>query len=228
MHVITQIQEALDSAGFCTVEGVIESKRLEALVRGIGVETLHDRAGTRQLHQRNPVVAEFLRSDVVRECLHSFIPGAFAVRTILFDKTAESNWAVSWHQDLAICVREKHEVAGFGRWSVKDGAVHVHPPIAVLERMVTVRFHLDDCGEDNGPLQVIPGSHRGGRLSPEEIVRWREQSASVTCIVQRGGAVIMKPLLLHSSAVARNPKHRRVLHVEFAADSLPHPLEWIR
>jgi hypothetical protein len=33
----------------------------------------------------------------------------------------------------------------------------VHPPAEILDKMLTLRVHLDDCGEENGPLRVIPG-----------------------------------------------------------------------
>ena len=49
-----------------------------------------------------------------------------------------------WHQDLSIAVKERHEVAGFGPWSVKEG-VPVQPPVEILESMLTLRLHLDDC-----------------------------------------------------------------------------------
>ena len=36
------------------------------------------------------------------------------VRAILFDKRASDNWALGWHQDRTIAVRERYEVAGYG------------------------------------------------------------------------------------------------------------------
>ena len=29
--------------------------------------------------------------------------------------------------------------------------------------MLTARLHLDEVTEENGPLRVLPGSHRGGK-----------------------------------------------------------------
>jgi ectoine hydroxylase-related dioxygenase (phytanoyl-CoA dioxygenase family) len=92
--------------------------------------------------------------------------------------------------------------------------------------MLTVRLHLDDCDESNGALQVIPGSHQAGRLDPDAIAQCRIQKLPTICAVARGGAVLMRPLLLHSSSTAREPKHRRVVHLEFASDPLPGGLEW--
>ena len=43
------------------------------------------------------------------------------VRAILFDKTETTNWALGWHQDRTIVVRERIDIAGFGPWTVKAG-----------------------------------------------------------------------------------------------------------
>jgi hypothetical protein len=152
--------------------------------------------------------------------------GAHPVRGILFDKTRTANWKVAWHQDRSIAVKQRIEVPGYGPWSVKAGVQHVQPPIEVLDKMLTLRLHLDDCGEDNGPLCVIPGSHTGGILSDETIAMWRSGASPAKCICQAGGAVLMRPLLLHASASARLPGHRRVIHIEYAAALLAGGLEW--
>lgn len=46
------------------------------------------------------------------------------------------------------------------------------------------------------------------------------------CLVARGGAMLMRPLLLHSSSTALNPGHRRVLHFEYSSIDLPGGLKW--
>jgi len=55
------------------------------------------------------------------------------VRSVLFDKTAGRIGWCRGNQDLTIAVRERHDVVGWGPWSVKDGVVHVQPPREVLE-----------------------------------------------------------------------------------------------
>jgi ectoine hydroxylase-related dioxygenase (phytanoyl-CoA dioxygenase family) len=151
---------------------------------------------------------------------------ARVVRGLLFDKTPDANWKVAWHQDLSIAVRQRIEVPGFGPWSNKAGVTHVQPPVAVLENMITVRLHLDDCGPENGPLRVLPGSHSAGVLAPASIGQWTRDVAPVDCHVAAGGAVVMRPLLLHASSTANCPGHRRVVHLEFASGPLPGGLEW--
>jgi ectoine hydroxylase-related dioxygenase (phytanoyl-CoA dioxygenase family) len=151
---------------------------------------------------------------------------ARVVRSLLFDKNPAANWKVPWHQDLTIAVKERRDVDGFGPWSEKAGVTHAQPPVEVLERMVTVRLHLDDCGVENGPLRVLPGSHRLGVFEPANIGTARRELPEVTCTVAAGGVVVMRPLTLHASSPAERPGHRRVVHLEFAGEDLPGGLEW--
>src|SRR5262245_27210481 len=105
----------------------------------------------RNLFQGFPEVRRLAESAAIRALAEPMLgPVAFAVRGLFFDKTPEANWKVSWHQDLSIAVRHRIEVPGFGPWSVKAGVVHVQPPTEILERMIVVRVHLDDCSEQNG------------------------------------------------------------------------------
>lgn len=148
------------------------------------------------------------------------------VRSILFDKHADANWGVFWHQDLTIAVRNRTHVAGFHNWSTKAGVVHVQPPVSVLEHMLAIRIHLDDCFSENGALRVIPGSHAHGRLSAADTTDFTQRFPAKVCEVKAGDAILMRPLLLHSSGKASTLGHRRVLHFEFAACELPEPLQW--
>ncbi|MDF1839380.1 MAG: phytanoyl-CoA dioxygenase family protein [Planctomycetota bacterium] len=148
------------------------------------------------------------------------------VKGIYFDKTSEANWGVPWHQDLTIALAEQHAVVGFTNWTNKDGALHVQPPVSVLQDQVTLRIHLDDCEEADGALKVIPGSHRWGRLGPDRIRELRGQGNEVSCTARRGDVLLMSPLLLHASGKAMAPSRRRIVHVEYSAAVLPTPLEW--
>jgi len=180
--------------------------------------------------QRNllsvPSVQGLAMSRPVREIIEAVLgPRCFAVRGIFFNKTRSSNWKVVWHQDLTIAVRDRRDVDGFGPWTVKAGVLHVQPPAEIMGSILAIRLHLDESGPDNGPLRVIAGSHREGRLSAEQIGGWEKEN-SVTCTVPKGGALLMRPLLLHASSACAIPKSRRVIHLEFAATELPHGLEW--
>jgi len=167
------------------------------------------------------------RSDAVRSIVHSILdPNAFAVRGLFFDKTADANWMVDWHQDRTIAVRERRDTSNFTLWTVKAGVNHVQPPASFMEQMLTVRLHLDDADASNGALRVIPGSHCSGFIPEETVNDWVQRHDPTTCIVPRGGAVVIRPLLLHASSKATRLAHRRVLHIEFASQPLPNGLEW--
>ena len=185
--------------------------------------------GGRDLLWRVPAAAELARSPALITIAEAVIgPGAFAVRGLFFDKTATVNWNLPWHQDLTIAVRERRDVPGFGPWTRKGGIPHAHAPAELLARMITIRLHLDDCGPDSGPMRVLPGSHRSGRLDPAEVSAWtaRAGELAVDAIVPAGGAVVMHPLLLHASSARTGPGRRRVIHLEYAAEMLPGGLEW--
>lgn len=205
--------------GGATVNGLIEA--FEAAATG------HKRHALRNLFHEVPAVVDLLRAAPIRQLVTRCLgPEACAVRAIFFDKTADANWKVAWHQDRTIAVRERRTVPGFGPWSVKAGVIDVEPPVDVLAQMVTLRVHLDETDKSNGPLRVIPGSHRWGRLDADVIAERRRAVGEVVCCVPRGGVMVMKPLLLHASAPATTPRHRRVVHLEFAAFPLPGGLAW--
>jgi hypothetical protein len=108
------------------------------------------------------------------------------VRAILFDKTAETNWSLAWHQDRVVAVRERVDVPGFGPWSRKDGILHVAPPFEVLRRMLTVRLNLDEVPADNAPLLIAPGSHQLGRIAEADVPSVVSRCGSVACVAGRG------------------------------------------
>jgi ectoine hydroxylase-related dioxygenase (phytanoyl-CoA dioxygenase family) len=171
-----------------------------------------------------PSIRALATSRPVRKIMETILgPDCFAVRGIFFNKTRSSNWKVVWHQDLTIAVRERGNARGFGPWTTKAGILHVQPPPEIMSGVLAVRLHLDESGTDNGPLRVIAGSHLNGRLSAEQIGNWNKGTA-VTCTVPKGGALVMRPLVLHASASCAIPKPRRVIHLEFAAADLPNGL----
>jgi ectoine hydroxylase-related dioxygenase (phytanoyl-CoA dioxygenase family) len=229
---------SLETNGFVVVPDLLSPEVVAELIEALdairpGAAAL-EREGrvyaSRNLLGEVPRIRE-LAAEPSTHALVSSVLGAnaFAVRGLLFDKTAEANWTVPWHQDLSIAVRSRVEVAGYGRWTVKAGVTHVQPPSSILGRMLTVRFQLDPGQAENGPLRVIPGSHRHGRLDAKATRNWLEHTPAVACLVPVGGALVMKPLLLHASSPSvevHSGSHRRVIHLEFAADALPEGLEW--
>jgi hypothetical protein len=219
------LSETFDRDGFLSLPEFLTNDACDAIVRELDRLTL-DGAGTREVLSHE--WCRELAGDVLRGCEErGVLPAGYAaVQCTYFRKSRERNWFVAWHQDLAIPVSERVESAVLTGWSDKEGGLFVQPPAAVLEELVAMRLHLDECAESNGPLRVVPGSHRLGRLTPEEIVRCRDEAGEVVCTLPRGGALAMRPLILHASAKATGAGDRRVLHFLFGPPTLPHGLRW--
>ena len=223
------MESEINERGYCIIPQAVTAETVEELTRAVERLGSECNAGVRNLAEVLPPVARLAASAEIAGLLGRLgFGGAFLVRSILFDKQPGANWKVAWHQDLTITVRERRDVRGFQPWSEKEGVPHVQPPASVLARMVTLRLHLDDCDAGNGALRVLPGSHRKGVLSPAAIAQWRTAASEVVCEVPGGGILAMQPLLLHASSQAARPRHRRVIHLEYALDSLPGGLEWRR
>jgi hypothetical protein len=154
-------------------------------------------------------------------------PDTQPVRALLLDKSAATNWALGWHQDRTIVVRDRRQVDGFGPWTVKQGLQHVAPPFALLETMVTLRVHLDPVPVDNAPLLVALGSHRRGRIAESAVEAVVRQSRVHVCLAERGDVWVYATPILHASDAAVRPARRQVLQVDYAARSLPGGLEWL-
>ena len=231
-----ELAERIDRDGYAVVPGVIgEAEALELIAAVTRAEdalpaTLRRGQsvyGLRDLLGRVPEIRRVATGAAIRGLVAPVLgPGAFAVRGLWFDKTAEANWNLPWHRDLSVAVRTKSDAPGFTSWTRKAGIPHALAPTSVLEGMLTVRLHLDDAGPENGPLRVLPGTHRLGGRDPTEVGAWRDRVRPVECPVGRGGALLMRPLLLHASNAAESPRHRRVAHLEFASEALPGGLEW--
>ena len=175
----------------------------------------------------HPSVLQLLQHQQLGKYLWSIVGrDLVAVKATLFDKTSTSNWRVRWHQDRLIAIRERMDVAGYGPWSVKGGDLYVEPPTTVLDQMLAIRVYLDDCGSENGPLRVMPGSHESGKLSEEALQRRAAESLSVELLAPKGALLLMRPLLIHASSPSRVPAHRRVLHIELAPLEAISPLHW--
>jgi ectoine hydroxylase-related dioxygenase (phytanoyl-CoA dioxygenase family) len=183
--------------------------------------------GVRDLLNLSRRIREFSESETVRNIAEEFLgKRAKVVRAIYFDKTSDANWKVPWHQDLTIAVKERRETIGFTTWTRKANIHHVQPPVRILERMLTLRFHLDDADESSGALKIIPKTHKSGRLSAQEIKFARKANETIVCSVKKSDCLAMRPLLLHSSSAGLSPRHRRVIHFELAAEDLPNGLLW--
>jgi hypothetical protein len=226
-------REQFREQGFSVRERVLPADEADRLAIAIEQIPLGDEVrrkqqiyGIRNLLEVCPAVCELANDPRIRQfAVAALGDKAFAVRAIFFDKVPGANWSLFRHQDNVIAVQEKIELPGFTAWSNKAGTWQVQPPAEVLANMIAVRVHLDDCGPDNGPLRVLPGSHRHGWIE-ESLDDWKSRVPEVVCTVDKGGIVTMCPLTLHASSRSSAAEHRRVIHFEFAAAELPGGLRW--
>ena len=210
--------------GYFVIPGVIDAvlnRRLGAFVggtaSGAGSRRFLDEAWCKHL-------AGALRGDAR---IRSLLPhNAVAVQCTRFAKLPTNNWLVAFHQDLSIPVSSRVDSPECSGWSEKEGQLYVQPPVNVLERLVAVRVHIDDCPEESGALRVVPHSHMEGRVDPSQAEALRQRHGETVVPIAQGGVLVMRPLILHASSKATSPASRRVLHFVFGPPALPLGLEW--
>jgi ectoine hydroxylase-related dioxygenase (phytanoyl-CoA dioxygenase family) len=215
--------QTLADAGFEVLPALLDAADLAAIAarlagRGrVGERDLLDEAWCAELARRLHAHARVARA---LPCTH------VAVQCTSFEKSVDRNWLVPVHQDLAIPVAARVDHPALGGWSNKGGTWFVQPPAEVLESLVALRLHVDDCGVDDGPLNVVAGSHRQGRIDDARAIALRDELGTVACPAPRGGVMLMRPLLLHASSKATGASRRRVLHFLFGPRRLPFGLAW--
>ncbi len=233
MRDIHKHKNSLDKNGFTTIDKVYSDDEIEKIVSlinsadssGLTFRKSLDLFAIRQFLKEIPQTTSLIFNDNLRSLINSlFGPDFFVVKSIYFDKPEQSNWFVSYHQDLTISVDKKADIKGYGPWTVKQNQFAVQPPHDILQSIYTIRIHLDDTDENNGALKVIPGSHSKGIYRPETI-DW-EKETEVNCSVAKGSVMVMRPLLLHSSGRTTNNNKRRVIHIEFCNKTLPSNINW--
>ena len=206
--------------GYRIIANVLSDSETSALFRSVETSPVtRSRAGARHLMAR-PDVRDLAHDPRLLTIAGEFLgKAAIPYRATLFDKSADRNWLVIWHQDTALPLEERRDVPGWGPWSVKSGVTYAHAPAHALCRVVAVRVHFDDSCSDNGPLRVLPGTHRLGVLTDADVHQVVDKTSPADCLVPAGGIIAMRPLILHASSKAKSARPRRVLHLEYA-DSL--------
>ena len=227
----------LDRDGFVVVPAVFTATEAAAIAEELSVAlaagdqrpTMRSGAGSlvaaRNVLELYPQAATVWRRTPLVELLTAVLGARWGlVRVLFFDKPPDRTWALAWHKDLTIAVCD-HALPSeqFRRPTLKAGVPHVEAPSALLEQMLTLRIHLDDVTDENGPLRVVAGSHRSGKqavASPTEPAVIHAHS---------GDVLAMRPLVSHSSGASQSGtnRHRRVLHLEFAGcEELPDGFRW--
>jgi len=225
---------SLTQNGWKLLEGIYSAEQVERFCRHLERLTLDSGESVRQRDgavyaARNvleicPEMKDIWRTPrLEQEILTVLGPDAGLVRALYFDKPPEQTWALPWHKDLLIAVESHHPAAGFSKPRLRVGVWHTEPPVSVLEQMLTLRIHLDAMTPENGPLEVLSGSHKTGK---NLVISGFTQ---VTITSAAGDVLAMRPLLVHSSgrSLPDCGLHRRVLHLEFSGlPELPGAMRW--
>lgn len=229
----TQSRLKFKMEGFDIIEDVFTLKEIDTILNCLEqadktnptFRKTNDLFAIRQLLKELPELHALIFTDKLKSLIKElFGEDYFVVKAIYFDKPAQSNWFVAYHQDLTISVDKRLDIPQFSGWTVKHQQFSVQPPLSTLENINTIRIHLDDTDEQNGVLNVLARSHTKGIYRPETI-NWKNE-IQTSCPVKKGGIMLMKPLLLHASSRTTNNQRRRVIHLELSNQSLPNQLKW--
>lgn len=175
-----------DTDGVEIRRGILSRDSIESVKSEISLGCAElRRYGIRNLEKRFNCIAQLAASlDVLAIAGELLNSPPSLVRAVFFDKTPETNWFVTWHQDKTVTLNKRREMEGWGPWSLKDGVCHVQPPRAVLDAMVTIRLHIDAADAQSGCLKILPGSHRQGILTQAQLDQLLKASTPVACVEQ--------------------------------------------
>ncbi len=160
-------------------------------------------------HRQNPYFWDVLRSSAMTDVLTSLLGPNTAIQTSkLNTKAPGGGAAVEWHQDWAFYPHTNDDMLAFG-------------------------LMLEDVDEQNGPLQVIPGSHKGPVLSHHNAIGQFcgaidpadpdfHHHKAVTLTGKAGSMTVHHARTLHGSAPNVSDRNRLILFYECrAADAWP-------
>jgi hypothetical protein len=235
-HTAAPLARRIELDGFAILRGVFDSTQIDQIAAELSAAlsasaaAIRGKSGT--LHAaRNiltvwPAVATVWQVPALVGALAEVLGGDYGlVRVLYFDKPPGQSWALPWHKDMTIAVKDNRRPSRhFGKPTRKAGVPHVEAPEDLLNGMLTARVHLDSVTDENGPLKVLPGSHRFGKSLGDD-----DGAVPQAIHVERGDVLLMRPLLVHASGKSQVPtkRHRRVLHLEFAAvRHLPDGFAW--
>lgn len=216
----------LEKKGFTIKESIYSNDEIDEILAYLDSRGISGKFGVREFLFQNPVVTNKILNKKLLGIIKQIAPDCRkSIKSIYFNKPPSSNWIVNWHQDLTINLLNKKETANYRNWRQNNQRTIVQPNIELLESIFTIRIHLDDCTKENGALRVIAESHLNGTIKIKEWMKMKNGIESI-CEVKKGGILILKPLILHSSRRTENEKNRRVIHIEFTEQELPEGLKW--
>jgi len=224
------MRRALDASGFVLCPSAVGQSARARLLAACNPPTESARVrhpggvtyGIRGLLWSSPLLASELdASGLTALAAAALGRAAFPIDAIFFDKRQDANWNVPGHQDRVMPVWSTRRE---GIWR-RHGIDYGEPAEETLAALLALRVHFDEVGADDGPLEVVPGSHRRGLLGTEA-VRSVEASRYEACPAAAGDVLLMRPLLLHRSRRKIAPGPRRVLHVVYAIQQPEDGLQW--
>lgn len=133
--------DGIQQKGYAIAPDVLANEEIRQLLLKLETAVVHrSRAGIRHLLS-HPAVAQIANDPRLLGIAQSVLgPDAFPFRATLFDKSPDANWLITWHQDTALPLRQKHEVPGWGPWSLKEGVTYAHAPAGALEQVIALRL----------------------------------------------------------------------------------------
>ena len=216
--------------GYLVVSGVFDAELLaeirgavDAIIADAGKVTTHtdvydleeshtpEKPRVRRIktpHKHFPFFAELTRYPRITGVLAQLIGSDLRLHGAKLNmKSAGYGAAVEWHQDWAFYPHTNDDVLATG-------------------------LYLDDCDMANGPLLVVPGTHKGpvydhhadgyfvGAMAPE--IEGLDYAKAVPLTGKAGSMTIHHARLVHGSALNTSSKPRRLLLHEYtAADAWP-------
>ncbi|MEM9942890.1 MAG: phytanoyl-CoA dioxygenase family protein [Planctomycetota bacterium] len=237
MPASTELTTHIEGNGYLLLKNIFHEGRLkrvlgevEKAIQLANQSSIKSRAGdtyaARNLGDQNPALLAVWRHPSLQGALKEVLGSQCGlVRILYFNKHPQRTWSLPWHKDKTIAVKD-HSLPSkhFSKPTMKSGIQHVEASDSILQQMVTLRIHFDSATAENGALHVIAGSHRNSN---------KDEDSSEARLVETepGDVLMMRPLLSHSSQSSKpgTQKHRRILHLEFAANPvLPDGFQWNR
>lgn len=160
------------------------------------------------------------------EILKAVRPRVRIVRIVLFNKNLAHNWALPWHQDRVIHVKNRQKMAGFTNWTKKSEQWHCEAPEQILHKMSFMQIYLDDVKVDEGPMEIALGSHKHGAVRETKIAAIVTRHKHDLCCAEAGDILRVPMLTIHRSHAAQKLSKRRLIRLDLAEDNLPQPLMW--
>lgn len=159
----------------------------------------------RHAHRAHRAFDDFARSAEMVDILKPILGDAIRMHGSKVNmKAAGSTTAVEWHQDWAFYPHSNDDVLAVG-------------------------VMLDDVGDENGPLLLVPQTHRtelldhhngpggtfSGAVDPSAMDTFEGKAVAATGT--RGSVSLHHARALHGSAANRSTKPRRLFLIEYAA-----------